>query len=266
MNDGNFMGMRLVIRFRLPIQTFFRRIVPGQRPKTFRNGAASLTLTMAISKFARMKGASASAKRWVLFCRSRALRGGEEVTFVSGTKRIEAEFSVQSEGAYDLIVRGELLGAKLAWEARSRRRLPGDEEHSVTPLFQGTFNHAGGVSGDFVVRPKRDGELMTLGFYGAPPAVQLIKFNPIYVASPVEVRGLPGTEVSFEDPTEYQVSITKSGLQAAVGKKLWRYYAGYCVGASESDENLPPMPGVLVTMLLAYQLLLKPYYLTNSPS
>ena len=175
-----------------------------------------------------------------------------------GTRRIEAAFSVRSH-YYNVSSEGELLGTKLSFEAKSRRRLPGDQRDSHVPLFIGTFDYAEGVSGDFMVRPKPDGELMTLGVYGAPPAFQLIQTWLNRSASPVEVRGVPDWEIHFEDPTYYEPSIAKRELRAA-GNPL--HYAGYCIGRTESNENLPPMPGVLVTMLLAYDLLLKPFYLT----
>ena len=177
-----------------------------------------------------------------------------------GSRRIEASFSIRPERSYNASAEGELLGATLSFEAKSRRRLPGDEEDSRVPLFVGTFNYAEGVSGDFVVRPKSDGELMALGVYGAPPAFLLIKTDPSRTESPVEIHGVPGWKIHFEDAAKYEPSVSKKELRAA-GNPL--HFAGYCVGRSESNGNLP-MPGVLVTMLLAYQLLLKPYYLTSS--
>ena len=178
-----------------------------------------------------------------------------------GPKRIEAAFAIQRERYYNATAEGKLLGAKLSFEAKSRRRLPGDEKDSMVPLFVGTFNYAEGVSGDFVVRPKPNGELMALGVYGAPPAFQLIKTDPSRRASPVEIRGVPGWEIHFEDPSQYETSVRNRELCGA-GNPL--HFAGHCVGRAESNGNLPPMPGVLVTMLLAYQLLLKPFHLTSA--
>ena len=156
---------------------------------------------------------------------------------------------------------GTLLGAKLSFEATSRRRISGDEADSIVPLFVGTFRYAGGVSGDFVIQPKLDGELMTLGVYGTPPAFRLIKTRPRESASPLEVRGFPGWDVIFEDPVQYEISIPKRELRAA-GNPL--HFAAYCTTRANPKDDLPPMPGVLVTMLLAYHLLLKEFYLTSS--
>jgi len=197
--------------------------------------------------------------RWLLFCRSRGiLKPHEEIACVSGSRRIEAVFSIRRERYYNATAEGKLLGNNLSFEAKSRRRLPGDEKDSTVPLFLGTFNYAEGVSGDFIVRPKADGELMTLGVYGAPPAFKLIKTLVNPGASPVEVRGVPGWEVRFEDPNHSEISITHRELRAASNPL---YYAGYCLGRTANKEDLLPMPGVLITMLLAYELLLKPFYL-----
>ncbi len=224
-------------------------------------GPMSLTHKCDETKNPGMLGASAEITRWLLFCRSRGISHlREEIACVCGSRRIEASFSIRPERSYNASAEGELLGATLSFEAKSRRRLPGDEENSRVPLFVGTFNYAEGVSGDFVVRPKSDGELMALGVYGAPPAFHLIRTDPSRTASPVEILGVPGWKIHLEDPAQYEPSISKKELPAA-GNPL--HFAGYCVGRAERNGNLP-MPGVLVTMLLAYQLLLKPYHLKSA--
>ncbi len=201
-------------------------------------------------------------REWLLSCRSHGItRPRLEIACVRGSRRIEAGFSIGRERYYNATVEGELLGAKFHFEAVSRRRLHGDEEDSVTPLFIGSFNLAEGVSGDFTVRPKLDGELMALGVYGAPPAFHLVKTAPTHTASPIELRGIPNWTVRFEDPNEYQPSIAKSALRLA-GKT--RDYSGYCSGSGALADDALPMPGVLIAALLAYQLLLRPFYLTSS--
>lgn len=206
-----------------------------------------------------MSDSSAAITRWLWFCRSRGIKSPrEEAACVCGSRRIEAAFSVRRERYYNASAEGVWLGAKFNFEAVSRRRLRGDERDSIVPLFIGTFNHTDGVSGDFVVRPKPDGELMALGVYGARPAFRLVKTRADTTASPVEVSGVSNWEVRFEDPAHYEPSISKRELRAAGNPQ---YYAGYCRTQRGPRDGLPPMPGVLITMLLAYQLLLKPFHL-----
>jgi hypothetical protein len=102
---------------------------------------------------------------------------------------------------------------------------------------------------------------MTLGVYGAPPAFQLVKSTTHRTACPVEVRGVPNWEVRFEDPEQYEPAIPKDAIRTA-GKP--RHYSGYCRTNKSSADAALPTPGVLVAMLLAYQLLLKPFYLTEN--
>jgi hypothetical protein len=209
-----------------------------------------------------MSGGSSVVQKWLLFCRSHGIRRPQlEMVCVYGSRRIEAVFSIRRERYYNASAEGKLLGAKFSFEAFSRRRLPGDEKDSTTPLFDGTFNFAEGVSGDFVVRPDPDGELMTLGVYGAPHAFQLIKSTTHRTASPVELRGMAGWEVRFEDPAQYEPAIPKNALRAAGNP---RHYSGYCSSNKSPADEALPTPGVLVATLLVYQLLLKPFYLTEN--
>jgi hypothetical protein len=237
-----------------------------------------------------MDATSTTMTRWLVFCRSGGIgESPTEIELVCGSRRIEAIFSVERERYYNAVAEGELLGTKYIFKAASRRRLPGDERDSVVPLFAGTFDHTESVSGDFAVSPRPDGELMALGVYGAPPIFQLVKTIPNSRPYAVEAHGLPGWEVRFEDPNLYQTFASLSEIRAAgnplfyAGYHLPRkpkdeppllreiraagnplFYTGYCFTRATPKDALPPMPGVLVTMLLAYQLLLKPFHLDSA--
>lgn len=210
-----------------------------------------------------MRTPSHTAFNWLVFCRSSGiLRPREHFSCVCGEKRVIAEFAVVPRN-YGASLDGELLGATFRFEAKSRRRLAGDTADSGVPLYVGRFEHEAGASGDFTIRPKPDGELMTLGVYGAPHLFKVVKTDPARVACPVEVHGLPGMEMRFEDPNDpwHKPSFSKRELSAA-GEP--RHYAGYCVAHRVRDQTLPPMLAVLVAMTLAYQRLLKPSYLDPS--
>jgi len=208
-----------------------------------------------------MSGDSSSIPQWLLFFRNRIF--DLDIDCVRGSQRVELEFIVDRErNYYNVAANGQLLGAKFSFEAFSRRRLPGDEKDSPTPLFVGTFNHTEGVSGNFTVRPQPDGELMTLGVYGAPPAFHMVKYNPHRIASPVELWGIPNWNVRFVDPYQCEPPVPKSVIRAGGNKP--RHYSGYCTANDSSTDGRLPMPAVLISALIAYQLLLKPIYLDES--
>src|SRR5690349_4254365 len=97
--------------------------------------------------------------QWLLFSRYRVLDSDLDIDCVCGSRRIESEFTIDRKPDYhSFTANGQLLGAKFSFEAVSRRRLPGHEKDSPTPLFVGTFCHNEGVSGNFTVRPQPDGE------------------------------------------------------------------------------------------------------------
>jgi len=110
-----------------------------------------------------MKSSSNPGTTWLLFCKERVLKRRLDWTCVCWPRKVEAEFSLTCPGhVYNLAVDGLLLGAKFHLEAWSRRRLEGDVRDSHVPLFVGSFEHQGGMSGAFTIRPRDDGELTPL--------------------------------------------------------------------------------------------------------
>ncbi len=202
---------------------------------------------------------------WLLFCRQRFLKGRLDWTCVCGTKQIEAELALSNpSGYYSLMADGMLLGTNFKLEARSRSRLEGDTRDSHVPLFVGSFEHQGGVSGDFTIRPRPDGELMTLGVYGACPSIRVVKLWPNRTESPLEVHGISNVDICFERFGEawHTPSIAKDAIPAEPG---WQFYSGRCITAQRTSEadGAPPMLSVLITMTIVYHQLLLQHYMRS---
>ena len=211
-----------------------------------------------------MKSSSNPRATWLLFCRERVLKRRLDWTCVCWPRKVEAEFSLASPGhVYNLAVDGLLLGAQFHLEAWSRRRLEGDVRDSHVPLFVGSFEHQGGLSGDFTIQPREDGELMTLGLYGTPPSIHVVKVDTAHQVSALEAQGIPDLDVRFENFHDgwHKPSLAKDELPAKPG---WRYYAGRCITKANFPDDSPPMVPLLAAMTVAYDQLLIRHYLTST--
>lgn len=204
---------------------------------------------------------------WLIFCRQRFLKSCLQWSCLSDSHEVEAEFALsQPSGYYSLAAEGTLLNTKFALEARSRRRLEGDTRDSHVPLFVGTFEHQDGASGDFTIRPQDNGELMTLGVYGTPHSIRVVKVRPNRTESPLEVHGIPDADIRFERFGEawHTPSIPKDEIPVKRGRGIGPgTYVGRCIaspGPADSD-SVPPMLSVLVAMTIAYDQLLLQHHL-----
>lgn len=204
---------------------------------------------------------------WLIFCRQRFLKNCLQWSCLCDARVVEAEFALsQPSGYYSLAAEGTLLNTKFALEARSRRRLEGDTRDSHVPLFVGTFEHQDGASGDFTIRPQDNGELMTLGVYGTPPLIRVVKVLPNRTESPLEVHAIPDVDIRFERfrGEWYTPSVPKDEIPVVRGRGIGPgTYVGRCIaspGPGDSD-SVPPMVSVLVTMTIAYDQLLLTHHM-----
>jgi hypothetical protein len=113
-------------------------------------------------------------RTWDLFCRELVLRRELKLAFVCGGISCAAKVAVEYLPRHSYACRGDLFGRPFSFEALSRNRLDENERDSHVPLFAGSFQHEGGPSGDFQVRERSDGELMTVGFFGAPRSIRAV--------------------------------------------------------------------------------------------
>ena len=204
-----------------------------------------------------------SRATWLLFCRERLLKQRLQWSCVCGAREVETELALtQPSGYYSLAAVGTLHGAPFSLEAEGRSRLQGDTCDSHVPLFLGTFEHQGGVSGDFTIRPRDDGELMTLGVYGARHSIRLVKAYPNSIESPLEVHGIPDTDIRFErfGDAWHPPSVHKDIIPAKARRS---FYAGRCITEQQPADScdVPPMLSVLVTMTVAYNQLLLAHHM-----
>ncbi len=204
---------------------------------------------------------------WLIFCRRRFLKDQLQWSCLCGSRAVAAEFALsQPSGYYSLAVEGTLLNTKFALEARSRRRLEGDACDSHVPLFVGTFEHQNGASGDFTIRPQDNGELMTLGVYGTPHSIRVVKVRPDRTESPLEIHGIPDVDIRFErfGDTWHPPSVPKDEIPVKRGRGIGPgTYVGRCIttrGPAASDR-VPPMVSVLATMTIAYDQLLLQHHM-----
>jgi len=104
---------------------------------------------------------------------------------------------------------------------------------------------------------------MTLGLYGTPHSIRVVKVAPARVTCPLEVYGIPDVEVRFENfwNTWWKPSIPKNKIPARPG---WKYYAGRCISSPAYPDSLPPMIPVLATITILETRLLVPHYMTES--
>jgi hypothetical protein len=197
---------------------------------------------------------------WFLFYR-RALSPRAEVTFAHGTERITAEFNTKRRG-WDLLITGTLLGSPFSLEASSRRRLDGDTIDSHLPLFVGNFKHEDGACGEFTARPRDDGELLTLGVYGAAQSIRMCKIAPNASVCPVEVYGIRGVRLRFEEaPFTANHLFSAKAIPKPPGQF---HYAGVAIVETKLNGTRPPMAAVLTALLLCYKEIVTEYYVKDS--
>ena len=101
------------------------------------------------------------------------------------------------------------------------------------------------MSGAFTIRPRDDGELMTLGLYGTPHSICIVKVDPAHQESALQVHGVPDVDVRFENFQDswHKPSAAKDELPVKPG---WNYYAGRCITSSAIPDDSPPMVPLLV--------------------
>jgi hypothetical protein len=198
---------------------------------------------------------------WLLFCQWRGARQRMEFICLADAERIGMLVSIRRE-RWNIFATGTLLGQPFRLEARSRRRLDGDERDSAVPLFSGTFNHQEGVSGEFTIAPRNHGELMTLGVLGAAPLIRVDKIWAENSISPVQVHGIPEVDLRFEQrhSYRYELSIPKNEIPSPPGA---RHYVGRCRAPRISFGKTPPMISVLATLAIVYDELLTQHYLRD---
>jgi hypothetical protein len=191
----------------------------------------------------------AQDEAWMLYCRHQP-KSWLEIAFARGERRIQARFKVSYGRAYRISIFGNLLGEAYLLEAVGRNRRPEDKSESEL-VFKGTFEHEDGCSGDFAVRPRADGELMTLGVYGAEQLIKLNSMNRSWRYGPVEMSGIANTSLRLESGLNFSELVIPN------------HYAGVLrVRDAETSGGLP-MITVLTTLVLGYEEILKRHYLTE---
>lgn len=208
-----------------------------------------------------MGAAQHSQSTWLLFCARQLLRKRARLSFICGPLHHEATVSVKSVGIYDLSFQGDLVGAPYSMEVESRWRLPGDLKDAARIQFVGRFEHEDGVSGDFTIREQANGELMTLGIYGTPQTIRVVKIKPHLVLCPLEVLGISGADICLETGTNswHPPTIPAGDMPKRPGR---RSYAGYCT-VNGQDEKVP-MASLLATLMLLYDFVLATHYMDPS--
>jgi len=186
---------------------------------------------------------------WMLYCRHRP-KGWLAIAFARGEQSIQAEFKLKYGRSYAISIFGKLLGEAYLLEAFARNRRPEDESKTEV-VFEGTFEHENGCSGDFTARPRTDGEMMTLGVYGADQAIKLNLMNRRWRNGPVELSGVSNTSLRLE-----------SGLNLSE-LVIPNHYVGVLrVREAEASGGLP-MIAVLTTLVLCYEEILTRHYLVE---
>ncbi|HWX20349.1 MAG TPA: hypothetical protein VN578_10665 [Candidatus Binatia bacterium] len=195
---------------------------------------------------------------WLLFCVPAFLRGRARLVFSSEELTFEATVKLKFLSADSIRCEGDLFGSKFKLEARSRRRLPGDVKDAIRIQFAGRFEHEEGASGDFTIRQQRDGELMRLGVYGTSPLLRVVKLEPSAVVSPLDVEGFRDARIRLE---RWHRAITPPAVFPA--KPAKRFYVGRCVTEKGCQDGIVPMASVLSTLMLVYELVLLPKYMST---
>ncbi len=125
----------------------------------------------------------------------------DRLLFVGSQRSHEATMEVEHLPAFGVACSGELFGKQYTLKALSQRRLPGDTEDATRVQFAGSFEQMDGPSGDFTIAERADGELMTLGLYGAPSSIRAVKVQSTLVICPVRFTGLGNDiELCLESP------------------------------------------------------------------
>ena len=198
---------------------------------------------------------------WCLFYIPSFSGKRDRLLFVGSQRSHEATMEVEHLPAFGVACSGELFGKRYTLEALSQRRLPGDTEDATGLQFAGSFEQMDGPSGDFTIAERADGELMTLGLYGTPSSIRVVKVQSSLVTCPVQVTGLGNDiEVCLESPGDPLLSpiAARASMQSFTAANS---YVGYCVTKKEYSDETVPMPALLTTFMLISELILRRYYL-----
>lgn len=194
---------------------------------------------------------------WLLFCVPSIIRRRVRLVFVSGSIAREATIQVQFLRGDSIRCEGDLFGSQFTMEALSRARLPGDVKNAVRIQFAGKFEHEEGASGDFTIREDTDGELMRLGVYGTTQLLRVVKLEPSIVLSALAVEGFSGARIRLE---RWHRAMTPQTVLPA--KPAKRFYVGRSVFEKGCPDGTVPMAAVLATLMLTYELILLPTYMS----
>lgn len=196
---------------------------------------------------------------WFLFYRARLLTR-IEISFVRKGRRIDAQLKSDGRG-FNCSATGRLLDSPFTIEALSRRRLDGDTSDSIIPLFEGSFKHENGASGNFTAKPRIGGELLRMGVYGADPQICACKLDPEANVCPVEVYGIPGLRVRFEEPPFTPRHLFSANqIPKPPGPAC---YSGVAIPETDSDDAIPPAVAVLTALVFCYHGILTAYYVKD---
>lgn len=129
-------------------------------------------------------------------------RGWLELGLARGAQCIQTRLKVKYDRAFSFSVFGRLQDELYLLEASGRNRR--SEEESETELvFEGTFEHENGCSGNFVVRPRANGELMSLGVYGASQTIKLSTASRHWWKGPVEMSGVANLSLRLDPGLDF---------------------------------------------------------------